>query len=69
MQAFEVCQLTAREVARLREDNSLSDAERQQQLASVQTQAQTSVLKVLGAEACAQYLNRGGAWLTNVSGL
>ncbi len=69
LQAFEVCQLTAREVARLREDNSLSAAERQQQLASVQTQAQTSVLKVLGAEACAQYLNRGGAWLTNANGL
>ncbi len=68
-QAFEVCQLTAQEVARLREDNSLSDSERQQQLASVQTQAQAGVLKVLGAEACAQYLNRGGAWLTNVSGL
>ena len=69
VQAFEVCQVTAQEVARLREDNSLSEVERQQQLASVQTQAQTSVLKVLGAEACAQYLNRGGAWLTNVSGL
>jgi len=69
VQAFEVCQVTAQEVARLREDNSLSAAERQQQLASVQSQAQTGVLKVLGAEACAQYLNRGGAWLTNVSGL
>jgi hypothetical protein len=69
VQAFEVCQLTAQEVARLREDNSLSAMERQQQLASVQTQAQAGVLKVLGAEACAEYLNRGGAWLTNVSGL
>lgn len=69
MQAFEVCQVTAQEVARLREDHSLSDAERQHQLASVQTQAQTSVLKVLGAEACAQYLSRGGAWLTNFSEL
>lgn len=69
VQAYEVCQLTAQEIARLREDHSLSDAEREQQLASVQTEAQTAVLKVLGAEACAQYLNRGGAWLTNVSGL
>jgi hypothetical protein len=68
-QAYEVCQLTAQEVARLHEDKSLSAAERQQQLATVQTQAQAGVLKVLGAEACAQYLNRGGAWLTNVSGL
>lgn len=69
VQAFEMRQLTAQEVVRLRADKSLSDAERQQQLALVQSQAQEGVLKALGAAACAQYLNQGGAWLTNVSGL
>lgn len=69
LQAFEVYQLTAQEVARLREDNSLSDAERQHHLAQMQTQAQAGILKVLGADACAQYLNCGGAWLTNLGGL
>jgi len=69
VQAFEVRQLTAREVARLRADQSLAEAEREQRLALAQTQAQEAVLKVLGADACTQYLNQGGAWLTNVSGL
>jgi hypothetical protein len=69
MAAFELRQLTTQEVVRLREDKSLSDAERQQQLAMVQTQAQEEVLKVLGADACIQYLSRGGSWLTNLSGL
>jgi hypothetical protein len=69
VQAFELRQLAAQEVARLREDKSLSEAERWQRLSQAQTQTQDAVLKVIGAEACAQYLSRGGAWLTNLSGL
>ena len=67
--AFEVRQLTAREVARVRADKSLSAAERQPRFAQMQTEAQEAVLKTLGADACAQYLNCGGAWLTNLGGL
>ena len=69
MQVFEVRQLTEQEVARLRADKFLAEDERQQRLALAQTHAQEAVLTVLGADACAHYLNHGGAWLTNVSGL
>jgi hypothetical protein len=69
VKAFELRRLTAQEVARLAENKSISEVERQQQLAQVLTQAQEGVLTILGAGACAQYLNRGGAWLTNLSGL
>jgi len=68
-QAFELRQLAAQEVVRWREDQSLSDGERQQRLTALQAETQAAVLKVLGAEACAQYLNGGGSWLTNLSGL
>jgi hypothetical protein len=67
--AFEVRQLAAQEVARLRQDQSLSEADRQQQFAKMQSQLQEGVLQVLGAEGCAQYLQRGGVWLTNLNGL
>lgn len=67
--AFELRQLAGQEAARMREDNSLGAAERQQRLATMQAETQEAVLKVLGAEACAQYLNQGGAWVTNWSGL
>ena len=68
-QAFELRQLTAQEVAALRSDSSLSEAERRQRLAVMQADAQASILKVLGATTCQQYLQRGGSWVTNVSGL
>jgi hypothetical protein len=69
VKAFELRQLTAQVVARLRADPSLTDADRQQQFSQIEVQVQEGVLKVLGADACAEYLNHGGAWLTNVSGL
>lgn len=67
--AFELRQLAAREAADLREDPTLSETERGERLAQLQVQAQEGVLKVLGAKACAQYLNQGGSWLTNMNGL
>jgi hypothetical protein len=67
--AFELRQLAVQEVKSIREDSSLSESERQERLAQLQNQAQEGVLKVLGAKACAQYLNHGGAWLTNIGGL
>lgn len=69
VKAFEIRQITAQEAARLRADKSLSDAELQHQFVELQTRAQQGVLQVLGADACAQYLNRSGTWLTNLNGL
>ena len=69
LQAFELRQLTAREVAALRADPALATAERQQRLAAVQAETQAAMLQLLGATAWQAYLQHGGSWLTNVSGL
>ena len=66
---FDLRQLTAQEVAQLREDKALSEADRQQRIVQMQAEMQGAVLQVLGANASGQYLGRGGAWLTNVTGL
>ena len=66
---FDLHQLTAQEAEQLRQDKSLSEADREQRLAQIQTGVQEAVLQVLGADASGQYLSRGGAWLTNVNGL
>ena len=68
-QVYALRQLTCDEITRLRENQSLSAAERRQRLSQVLAEAQQAALQVLGATACGQYLNRGGQWLTNVSGL
>lgn len=67
--AYELRQLTAREVAALRKDTSLPETERQQRITDVQARTQEAMLKILGASACQQYLLNGGGWMTNVAGL
>ena len=69
VKVFDLRKLTAQEAEQLRNDKSLSDADRQQRLAQIQADVQQAVLQVLGADASGQYLSRGGAWLTNVDGL
>jgi hypothetical protein len=69
VKVFNLRKLTQQEVARLRQDKSLSDQDRQQRLAQMQADAQQAVLQMLGADASGKYLGRGGAWVTNVSGL
>ncbi len=66
---FDLRQLTTQEAEQLRQDKSLSDADRQQRIAQIQAEMQRAVLQVLGANASGQYLGRGGAWLTNANGL
>ncbi len=69
LKAFEIRQIATQEAARLRADKSVSDATRQHQLARLQAQVQEVAEQILGAKACAHYLNGGGMWLTNLSGL
>jgi hypothetical protein len=69
VRVFDLRKLTRQEAERLRQDKSLSDPEREQALAQIQADAQRAVLQVLGADASGKYLGRGGAWITNVSGL
>ena len=66
---FDLRQLTTQETEQLRQDKSLSDADRKQRITQLQSEMQSAVLQVLGANASGQYLGRGGAWLTNVTGL
>lgn len=67
VKVFDLRQLTAQEVTQLRQDKSLSDEDRRQRLAQMQSEVQQAALQVLGASASAQYLTRGGAWLTNLT--
>jgi len=69
LQAFELRQSTAQNVAAVRADPSLSAEERQQRLAAMQAEAAAAIWKVLGAEAAQEYLGRAGAWMTNVNQL
>ena len=69
VKVFDLRQLTAQEAEQLRQDKSLSDADREQRLAQIQAGVHQAVLQVLGADASGQYLSRGGSWLTNVNGL
>lgn len=69
LQAFELRQSTAQNVAAVRADPSLSAEDRQQRLAAIQAEAAAAIWKILGAEVAPEYLNRGGAWMTNVNQL
>ncbi len=66
---FDLRQLTTQESEQLRQDKSLSEADRKQRVTQMQAEMQSAVLQVLGANASGQYLGSGGAWLTNVTGL
>lgn len=66
---YDLHKLAAEEMEQVRADNSLSETDRRQRLAQVLAEAQQATLRVLGPVACGQYLDRGGQWLTNVTGL
>jgi len=69
VRAFDLRKLAEQEAGQLREDKSLSDAQRRQRLEQVQAETQAAMLQTLGATACQQYLQRGGEWLTNFNKL
>lgn len=69
VKAYDIRKSVLDEVKRLRADTSLSDADREQQLSRIQAETEGAMQKVLGEQALGAYLNRGGAWLTNVGGL
>jgi hypothetical protein len=67
VKVFEMRKLTVEEVRRVREDASLAEETRARLIEEMQAAVQTAVLDVLGAKAWQSYLDRGGAWLTNLS--
>lgn len=69
VKVYDVRNLAQQELQRLRDDSSLSDAERNQRVEKMQTETQQAVLDALGAKACQDFLNRGGVWVTNLNKL
>ena len=66
-QVYEIRKLTRDEVQRLRQDPALDEAARQQRLDEMQTAVQQEILSALGSGVCQEYLQRGGAWVTNIN--
>jgi hypothetical protein len=57
------------EAGRVRQDASLDEPARRQRLEEMQAAVQKEVSGALGAKAWRDYLNRGGAWVTNLNKL
>jgi hypothetical protein len=70
VQVYEMQQLAAQEVERIRNDESLEDAARNRSYEEIQAELQRTVSGILGAEAYKDYVEKyGGNWVTNVSKL
>jgi hypothetical protein len=66
---FEIRKLAAEELQQIRNNASLEELARRQLVDDIQKQTQGAVAGLLGGKAYQQYLNRGGAWVTNASSL
>ena len=69
VQVYEMRRLAMEEVGRLRSDDSLDEAARQQQIDRIQSEIQQAAAAALGEKAYRQYLDGKGRWMTNVTGL
>ena len=69
VQIYEMRKLAQDEVQRLRQDVTLDEAARRQHLEEMQTAIQKEILSALGSGVCQEYLQRGGAWVTNLNKL
>ena len=69
VEVYDIRKLVAEEAGCLRQDTTLDEPVRRQQLEEMQAAVQKEVSGVLGAKAWRDYLNRGGAWVTNLNKL
>ena len=69
VKVYEMRQLAAQEVERIRRDDSLDDSAREQSFAEMQALLQRAVSQTLGTSAYRDYLQRGGNWITNAKEL
>jgi hypothetical protein len=69
VQVYEMRQLAAQEVERIRNDGAMDEAARDQNFAEMQADLQKAVSRILGTEAYLSYLTQGGEWITNLSQL
>jgi hypothetical protein len=69
VKVFDIRELAMEEAGRVRQDASLDEPARRQRLEEMQAAVQKEVSGALGAKAWRDYLNRGGAWVTNLNKL
>jgi hypothetical protein len=69
VKVFDIRKLAMEEAGRVRQDASLDEPARRQCLEEMQAAVQKEVSGALGAKAWGDYLNRGGAWVTNLNHL
>jgi hypothetical protein len=69
VKVFDIRKLAMEEAGRVRQDTSLDEPARRQCLEEMQAAVQKEVSGALGAKAWGDYLNRGGAWVTNLNKL
>jgi hypothetical protein len=69
VKVFDIRELAVEEAGRVRQDASLDEPARRQCLEEMQAAVQKEVSGALGAKAWRDYLNRGGAWVTNLNKL
>jgi hypothetical protein len=66
---YDIRKLTAEEVARIRGDETLDSAARQQRFQEIQNSIQREISGLMGARAYGTYLQVYGLWVTNVTKL
>lgn len=69
VKVFDIRELAMEEAGRVRQDASLDEPARRQRLDEMQAAVQKEVSGALGPKAWRDYLNRGGAWVTNLNKL
>jgi hypothetical protein len=67
VEVYEMRRLAEEEVRRLRADDSLDEAGRQQQLIRISTEIRQAASTVLGEQVYGQYLKSKGQWILNIS--
>jgi hypothetical protein len=69
VKVFDIRKLAMEEAGCVRQDVSLDEPARRQRLEEMQASVQKEVSGALGPKAWRDYLNRGGAWVTNLNKL
>jgi hypothetical protein len=69
IKVYDIRRLTAEEVERVRHDDTLDESGRRQRFAEMQAAIQQQVSGALGGKAYADYLQRDGAWINDVTKL
>jgi hypothetical protein len=69
IEVYDLRRLAEEEAKHIRSDATLSEAARQQQFGRRQVEIQKEISRALGPKAFNDYLENGGGWVTNLTGL